>query len=235
MRLQDGTLTSMRISLPPRFPGERPALSITSPVRHPWVDGVGRLSFPMLDRWGSPGIRLAAVVSDAFKGLGGTAAPVPSRPQGPPAAEQQQQQAGQPAAAPSAPLSVGGSGPASLSPAPSSASDAGGGGGGAAPPQRTRVPSVPDTFAEVAGMSEAELSRALTDEAAYSALVARLADSLNLWLVADKARGEARELAAANLARAEEQGEIRNQVRGARGACCRGVHGAETKKTWLAG
>ena len=79
VRLQDGTLTSLRISLPPAFPADRPALSITSPVRHPWVDSIGRLSFPLLDRWGGPNVRLAAVVADAFKGLGGQPALAPTK------------------------------------------------------------------------------------------------------------------------------------------------------------
>ena len=260
-RLQDGTLTSLRISLPPGFPTDRPALSITSPVRHPWVDAVGRLSFPLLERWGAPNVRLAAVVADAFKGLGGTPAPAPATPPSP----VRPQQAGQhppptaqsSAASLAASMASAASGPASMSPAPSGSSAAG--------PQRTRVVPIPATFAEVGQMGEEQLARTLADERAYNQLVGQLAASLNLWQVrsrgwhvapcawllactplqacssprssthptsahavatsqtpfiapscpqvVDKLKGETRELAAANLAKSEEQGEIRNQVR----------------------
>jgi ESCRT-I complex subunit VPS37 len=204
-RLQDGTLTSLRISLPPGFPGDRPALSITSPVRHPWVDAVGRLNFPLLERWGAPNVRLAAVVADAFKGLGGTPAPAPSQPASP--ARPQQAVQHPPPSAQSSGVSMGslGSGPASMSPAPSGSSAAAG-------PQRTRVVPIPASFAEVAGMGEEQLARTLADERAYQQLVEQLAASLNLWQVVDKLKGETRELAAANLAKSEEQGEIRNQM-----------------------
>lgn len=178
VRLQDGTLTSLRISLPPGFPTDRPALSITSPVRHPWVDAVGRLNFPLLERWGAPNVRLAAVVADAFKGLGGTPAPVPAKPASPARPPQAVQHP--PPSAQSSGVSIGSasSGPASMSPAPSSSSAAG--------PQRTRVVPIPATFAEVAQMGEEELARTLADERAYNQLVAQLAASLNLW----QARGE---------------------------------------------
>lgn len=262
-RLQDGTLTSLRISLPPGFPSDRPALSITSPVRHPWVDAVGRLNFPLLERWGAPNVRLAAVVADAFKGLGGTPAPAPATPASP----MRPQQVGQhppptaqsSAASLAASMASAASGPASMSPAPSGSSAAG--------PQRTRVVPIPATFAEVGQMGEEQLARTLADERAYNQLVGQLAASLNLWQVrsggfgrlclvagmcssvslqlsqgtaprtqsahmrhglqphkppslpppcpqvVDKLKGETRELAAANLAKSEEQGEIRNQVR----------------------
>lgn len=207
-RLQDGTLTSLRISLPPGFPSDRPALSITSPVRHPWVDAVGRLNFPLLERWGAPNVRLAAVVADAFKGLGGTPAPAPATPASP----MRPQQVGQhppptaqsSAASLAASMASAASGPASMSPAPSGSSAAG--------PQRTRVVPIPATFAEVGQMGEEQLARTLADERAYNQLVGQLAASLNLWQVVDKLKGETRELAAANLAKSEEQGEIRNQM-----------------------
>lgn len=48
---------------------EKPVLSVASPVRHPWVDAIGRLSFPTLDRWSGSTMRLAAVVSEAMQGL----------------------------------------------------------------------------------------------------------------------------------------------------------------------
>ena len=182
VRLQDGTLTSLRISLPPGFPGDRPALSITSPVRHPWVDAIGRLAFPLLDRWGAPNVRLAAVVADAFKGLGGTPAPAPSRqgPPSPPAGRPQQPGQHPPPSAQASAASLGGacSGPASLSPAPSGSSAPG---GGAGQPQRARPVPIPATFAEVGQMSEEQLARLLSDGEAYAALVAQLATSLNLW------------------------------------------------------
>ncbi|KAI7840271.1 hypothetical protein COHA_006053 [Chlorella ohadii] len=192
VRLQDGTLTSLRISLPPGFPTDRPALSITSPVRHPWVDAVGRLNFPLLERWGAPNVRLAAVVADAFKGLGGTPAPVPAKPASPARPPQAVQHP--PPSAQSSGVSIGSasSGPASMSPAPSSSSAAG--------LQRTRVVPIPATFAEVAQMGEEELARTLADERAYN------------QLVVDKLKGETRELAAANLSKSEEQAEIRNQM-----------------------
>lgn len=61
-------------------------------------------------------------------------------------------------------------------------------------------------------MGEEQLARTLADERAYNQLVGQLAASLNLWQVVDKLKGETRELAAANLAKSEEQGEIRNQM-----------------------
>lgn len=188
MRLQDGTLTSLRISLPPGFPTDRPALSITSPVRHPWVDGVGRLNFPLLERWGAPNVRLAAVVADAFKGLGGTPAPAPSKPASPARPQQPGQHPPPSAQSSAASLAAAGSGPASMSPAPSAGGA--GGGGGAAQPQRTRVVPIPATFAEVAQMNEEQLSRTLADERAYNQLVSQLAASLNLWQVGGEGGGQ---------------------------------------------
>ena len=185
VRLQDSTLTSLRISLPPGFPGERPALSITSPVRHPWVDSIGRLSFPMLDRWGGSNVRLAAVVAEAFKGLGGSPVAAPSkaggqaaagRPQqAPPASQQQQQQQQQQLGGAGSGL---GSGPPSLAPAGSSTSMSASG-SGALP----RPPPIPLTFEEVEALGEEELSAAMSDREAYQALVAAAAARLNLWQV----------------------------------------------------
>ncbi|KAL4458438.1 hypothetical protein ABPG75_013303 [Micractinium tetrahymenae] len=231
VRLQDGTLTSLRISLPPGFPSERPALSITSPVRHPWVDSIGRLSFPLLDRWAAPSIRLATVVADAFKGLGGQPALAPSKAgaaaqQQAAAAQQQAQQPGRPGAQqhvaaaaaaqhpPPGPqsslgrLSAAGSGPASLAPGsgPPSLMPAG------SAPGREQPPAIPTTFPEVAAMSNEELSRALSEPGAYQRLVQAAAQRLDLWQGVERLKGETRELAAANLARSEEQAGIRNQM-----------------------
>lgn len=42
---------------------------MTSPIQHPWVDSIGRLSFPSLSRWVGSNLRLAAVVSEAIQHL----------------------------------------------------------------------------------------------------------------------------------------------------------------------
>ncbi len=176
MRLQDGTLTSLRISLPPGFPSERPALSITSPVRHPWVDSIGRLSFPLLDRWGPPSTRLATVVADAFKGLGGQPALPPSKAG---AAAQQQAAATQQQTQQLGGLSAAGTGPASLAPGsgPPSLTPAG------SEPGREQLPAIPTTFPEVAALSDDELNRVLSDREAYQRLVQAAAQRLGLWQV----------------------------------------------------
>lgn len=85
MRMRDGRITNLRISLPPNFPQGRPALSVTHPIRHPWVDSAGRLSFPALDGWASGRSRIAAVVAEASTSLSGQparadASPSPQRP-----------------------------------------------------------------------------------------------------------------------------------------------------------
>ena len=231
VRLTDGTLTSLRISLPPAFPGDRPALSITSPVRHPWVDSIGRLSFPLLDRWGAPSVRLAAVVADAFKGLGGAPAPLPSHGQAPAAGaagRPQQQQAG---AAPPPSLQQHAAG---------TSSEAGGSAVGHLP----AAPAIPTTFPEVEGMSTEQLSHALADGATYKRLVDQIAHRLGLFQVGathaaaatcpslrqhtvltrvlpplrrllqgvEKLKAATLDLAAANLASGEEQGDKRNQM-----------------------
>ena len=182
MRLQDGTLTSLRISLPPAFPADRPALSITSPVRHPWVDSIGRLSFPLLDRWGGPNVRLAAVVADAFKGLGGQPALAPTKAGGGGGSSSSQQQGAQPGAAgqqqagPAAGGSSGRLSAAGSGPAMAGAGSGGGNGRGGLP----AAPPIPTSFPEVQQMSDAQLSQSLSDEATYKQLVEQLAASLNL-------------------------------------------------------
>lgn len=245
MRLTDGTLTSMRISLPTGFPGDRPALSITSPVRHPWVDSIGRLSFPLLDRWGAPAVRLAAVVADAFKGLGGTPAPLPSRAQAPgTASPTRPQQYGQQGAAHPAPSPQSSSGQLSAA-----GSGLAGAGSRPAGPKVQPPPPVPSSFPEVEDMSEEQLAGVLADAAAYKRLVDAVAERIGLFKVSGAglvgraalcscaaAQGWAgalachllaalpsaqeanalmasnRELAAANLALADEQADKRNQV-----------------------
>lgn len=71
VHLRDGRLINLRISLPPTFPTGRPGLAVTQPLRHPWVNMEGRMSFPSLDAWTPGRSRLAAVVADAQKGLWG--------------------------------------------------------------------------------------------------------------------------------------------------------------------
>ncbi|EIE21111.1 hypothetical protein COCSUDRAFT_67088 [Coccomyxa subellipsoidea C-169] len=87
VRMRDGRITNLRISLPPNFPHGRPALSVTHPIRHPWVDSAGRLSFPALDGWAPGRSRIAAVVAEASTSLSGQparsdASPSPQRPSG---------------------------------------------------------------------------------------------------------------------------------------------------------
>ncbi|CAK0784324.1 hypothetical protein CVIRNUC_007528 [Coccomyxa viridis] len=89
VRMADGQMTNLRISLPPTFPNGRPGLSVTHPVRHPWVDSAGRLSFPALDRWAPGQSSLALVASEAASSLSGQptradSSASPSRPGGSP-------------------------------------------------------------------------------------------------------------------------------------------------------
>ena len=44
---------------------------MTQPLRHPWVDTAGRLSWPALDAWSSNRSRLAALVAEATSSLSG--------------------------------------------------------------------------------------------------------------------------------------------------------------------
>jgi ESCRT-I complex subunit VPS37 len=184
VRLTDGTLTSLRISLLPSFPTDRPALSITSPVRHPWVDSIGRLSFPLLDRWGIPTVRLAAVVADAFKGLGGTPAPLPSRAQAPAGGTSAQsgQLYGQPLPPP--PLlqqQQPGSHPLPMQQHSSGALS--GAGSGPASSAVQQPPAIPSSFPEVDSMSEEQLSLALVNQHTYKQLVDQIAQRLKLYEV----------------------------------------------------
>lgn len=83
-----GGLTKIRINIPVNFPHEKPSLSVTSPVEHPWVNpNYGGVVAPSLQRWGDSGIKLVTVVQEVInelsgKGYGGSPAriPSPSRP-----------------------------------------------------------------------------------------------------------------------------------------------------------
>lgn len=48
-----------------------PGLSVTHPIRHPWVDAAGRLAFPSLQHWVPSQSSLAAVVAEALSELTG--------------------------------------------------------------------------------------------------------------------------------------------------------------------
>ena len=50
------------------------AEQVTQPLRHPWVDTAGRLSWPALDAWSPARSRLADLVGNAVSGLSGHAA-----------------------------------------------------------------------------------------------------------------------------------------------------------------
>eukprot|EP00884_Botryococcus_braunii_P002496 jgi/Botrbrau1/12247/Bobra.0361s0010.1 len=71
LRLPDGSITKLQIMLPPNFPQGPPLLSLTNPLRHPWMQANGRLSFRNLDQWSYPRSRLANVVQEVFAGLSG--------------------------------------------------------------------------------------------------------------------------------------------------------------------
>ncbi|KAK9845948.1 hypothetical protein WJX81_006726 [Elliptochloris bilobata] len=70
VRLADGRVTNLRVSLPPNFPAARPSLAVTQPLTHAWVDGTGRLATPGLRAW-APSSRLAPVVGEALAALAG--------------------------------------------------------------------------------------------------------------------------------------------------------------------
>ena len=154
-------------------------MAVTSPVRHPWVDAkTGRLSFPLLEHWGSYGTRLAAVVQEALKGLGGEPTPAPSA-----AAAQGVQAAGAPGRPPQPqqpPAAAGGRPGAGLA--------AAGGGSGSSPspprrqgsPMRLQLPPQPSSFPQLQPLTNAELSEALCDETAYRRLVDSVCRSINL-------------------------------------------------------
>jgi hypothetical protein len=48
-----------------------PGLAVTHPIRHPWVDAAGRLSFPSLLHWAPSQSSLVAVVAEALSELSG--------------------------------------------------------------------------------------------------------------------------------------------------------------------
>ena len=50
---------------------ERPALQVTHPIQHPWVNNAGRMSFPSLDRWNPSHSRLAPLFQEAYAALTG--------------------------------------------------------------------------------------------------------------------------------------------------------------------
>eukprot|EP00193_Tetraselmis_chui_P007686 CAMPEP_0177765840 /NCGR_PEP_ID=MMETSP0491_2-20121128/8201_1 /TAXON_ID=63592 /ORGANISM="Tetraselmis chuii, Strain PLY429" /LENGTH=310 /DNA_ID=CAMNT_0019282205 /DNA_START=334 /DNA_END=1263 /DNA_ORIENTATION=+ len=86
--LRNGTRTALLVTLPPRFPMERPALSLQHGIPDPWVDASGWLMFDALRRWKHPQSRLVEVVKEALAHF--TAPPQPPPP--PMGAQQQQQQ-----------------------------------------------------------------------------------------------------------------------------------------------
>ncbi len=65
---------------------------MTQPLRHPWVDAAGRLSWPALDAWSGGRSRLAALVAEATSSLSGQPARAPGSSDRPGEAPQQQQQ-----------------------------------------------------------------------------------------------------------------------------------------------
>lgn len=87
LELRDGKGTALRISLPPHFPQERPALSVLLPVVHPSVDATGRLHTPGVSGWVYGTSALVDVVAEAVATL--TSAVVDARqPGGGPGAQQ---------------------------------------------------------------------------------------------------------------------------------------------------
>lgn len=209
--LRDGTTTSLRISLPPGFPRDRPAMAVTTPVRHPWVSpATGRLQFPLLEQWGSYGTRLAAVVQEALKGLGGQPT-VLAGPAGPAAGS---------GAVHLGPLP---SIPSGGFPSPSSSAS------GSLEPPRTEqqqqqqgsplrrpsgpaLPPVPHDFPQLRAMSDAQLLTTLCEEGAYKALLENVAASAHVTQVVDELRAGNRELAASNMGVEEALADIRNQM-----------------------
>ena len=69
LTLPDGTVTHVRVSLPPSFPGAPPVLSLGARVAHTWVDATGRLTTPELAGWAPPASRLATAVGEAVAAL----------------------------------------------------------------------------------------------------------------------------------------------------------------------
>ena len=80
LELRDGKATALRISLPPHFPQERPALSVLLPVVHPAVDSTGRLHTPGLGSWVYGSSSLVDAVAEAVASL--TSAVVDARQPG---------------------------------------------------------------------------------------------------------------------------------------------------------
>ena len=58
-----------------------PGLAVTHPIRHPWVDTAGRLSFPSLLHWVPSQSSLVAVVAEALSELSGLQHAGPQSPQ----------------------------------------------------------------------------------------------------------------------------------------------------------
>ena len=56
-------------------------LAVTHPIRHPWVDTAGRLSFPSLLHWVPSQSSLVAVVAEALSELSGLQHAGPQSPQ----------------------------------------------------------------------------------------------------------------------------------------------------------
>ncbi|KAK9845949.1 hypothetical protein WJX81_006726 [Elliptochloris bilobata] len=193
VRLADGRVTNLRVSLPPNFPAARPSLAVTQPLTHAWVDGTGRLATPGLRAW-APSSRLAPVVGEALAAL-----------------------AGDRASAASGLACMGSSGSADgwvlIGGTPAAGGRATGGhsaSGGAA--ALTRAPTLPGDFPQLHAMGAGELAALAADEAKYAAFVRKLAAASGVQQVQAQLRKGNVDLARGTLAREADLSELRNQI-----------------------
>lgn len=194
LQLSTGAAVALRITIPSGFPQERPVLSVTSPIQHPWVDSIGRLSFPSLSRWVGSNLRLAAVVSEAIQHLD-SAMLVPGKGLCP-------SQAGM---MPQPPI-AGPIDQTSSSAMPISS-------------QKLRLPPPRTHFPELQKMSNGAIAEALTDQPTYGQLLQQAlsgggsgGDGVQPNEVIRELRCSVEDAARRNISREAEMAELRNQI-----------------------
>lgn len=223
LTMPDGKTVGMLVALPPTFPKDRPIITVSQPIIHPWVGYGGQLTFPALTSWRYPGSGLKAVVEDACGGLGGQAAAgTGGTAAGPGSAATG---SGRPGAA------SGPQGQSSLDPRPNGGAGSSTGAGplragaqraaaggepagaaGQGPGSSSAAEPIPDSFPEMQSMPSQHLATALHDEAAFEALLAQVLANGQSAQARAALKASTIDIAQRNLQKEAALNDIRNQV-----------------------
>eukprot|EP00775_Hariotina_reticulata_P011542 gene11542-11685_t len=213
LELKDKKTTALRISLPPHFPQERPALSVLVPVAHPAVDQTGRLHTSLLNNWVYGGSRLSSAVAEAVAAL--TEGVVDSRQADGPGAGPVPFPAGYPV--PAGPLAS--NRPQLLgSPGAAGALRAEGSRSASASPTRLTglpLPAGPATTSNMPDFSRytaAQLEELLQNPAAFKAVLQEALKGSPMAATLEDIRVKNRQLAESNLSKQNAINEVRNQL-----------------------